>query len=105
MANSIYSINKGVNKSIEFRGLKAQYIWYLAGGLLALMILFAILYVTGINTYICLAVILSVGGFLFTQVYKLSNKYGEHGMMKRAAKRMLPKVIRCNSRRVFVRVK
>lgn len=105
MSNSIYSINKGVNKSIEFRGLKAQYIWYLAGGLIGLLILFAILYVTGINTYICLAVILGAGGFLFTRVYKLSNKYGEYGMMKRAAKRMLPKVIRCNSRRVFVRVK
>ena len=103
MANSIYSINKGVNKSIEFRGLKAQYIWYLGGGLVGLLILFAILYITGINTYICLIVILICGGCLFSWVYKLSNTYGEYGMMKRAAKRMLPTVIRNNSRYVFMK--
>ncbi|MEO7488719.1 MAG: DUF4133 domain-containing protein [Ferruginibacter sp.] len=26
MSNSVYQINKGINKSIEFKGLKAQYI-------------------------------------------------------------------------------
>ena len=104
MANSIYSINKGVNKSIEFRGLKAQYIWYLGGGLIGL-ILFAILYISGINTYICLVVILIAGGFLFTRVYKLSNKYGEYGMMKKAANRMLPTVIKTNSRKQFIKNK
>lgn len=103
MANSIYNVNKGVNKSIEFRGLKAQYIWYLAGGLIGLLILFAILYVTGVNTYICLMIVLGTGGFLFTWVYRLSNKYGEHGMMKKAAQRMLPHVIRCNSRKQFIK--
>ena len=104
MANSIYSINKGANKSIEFRGLKAQYIWYLAGGLIGLLILFAILYVVGVNTYICLIIILGAGGFLFTWVYRLSNTYGEYGMMKKAAKRMLPKVIRNNSRKMFIQL-
>lgn len=33
MSNSVYQINKGINKPIEFKGLKAQYIWYLGGGL------------------------------------------------------------------------
>ena len=27
MGNSVYQINKGINKAIEFKGLKAQYIW------------------------------------------------------------------------------
>jgi len=53
MSNSVYQINKGINKAIEFRGLKAQYIWYLAGGILLLMTLFAVLYIAGINTFIC----------------------------------------------------
>ena len=52
MANSVYKINKGINKPVEFRGLKAQYIWYLGGGLVILLILFAILYVIGINTFL-----------------------------------------------------
>ncbi len=42
MANSVYQINKGINQSIEFKGLKAQYIWYLGGGVIALLIIFAV---------------------------------------------------------------
>lgn len=103
MAGSVYTINKKANAVVEFKGLKAQYIWYLGGGLVALMILFAILYVIGVNTYVCLAVILIFGGVLFSQVYKMSNTYGEHGLMKEMAKRMLPKVIRNNSRRLFMK--
>jgi hypothetical protein len=101
MSSSIYQINKGINKSIEFKGLKAQYIWYLGGGLVVLLILFAIVYIIGLNTYLCLAIILIAGVFLFSWVYKLSSKYGRHGMMKKTANRMLPKVIRCNSRHLF----
>jgi len=103
MAGSVYTINKGANKCVEFKGLKAQYIWYLGGGLVGLMILFAIMYVIGVNTYICLAVILICGGVLFSKVYKMSNTYGEHGMMKKMAKRILPKVIRNNSRKLFMK--
>ena len=105
MANSIYNINKGANASIEFKGLKAQYIWWLGGGLIGLLISFAILYVIGINTYVCLALILIGGGLLFSKVYQMSNTYGEHGMMKKVAKRMLPKVVRCNSRKQFIKAK
>ena len=103
MATSIYKINKGVNKCIEFKGLKAQYIWYLGGGLVMLMVLFSIMYVIGVNTYICLFIILIAGFILFTWVYKLSNTYGEYGMMKKAAKKMLPTVIKSNSRKVFIK--
>src|ERR1700738_4629116 len=99
MATSVYSVNKGVNQSIEFKGLKAQYIWYLGGGLVGLLVLFAILYVLGVNTFICLGLILGAGAFLFTKVYKMSKTYGEYGLMKKAAWRMLPTVIRCNSRK------
>ncbi|HEU4791365.1 MAG TPA: DUF4133 domain-containing protein, partial [Flavobacterium sp.] len=45
MSNSVYQINKGINQSIEFKGLKAQYIWYLGGGVVVLMILFAVMYI------------------------------------------------------------
>ena len=103
MASSIYNINKGVNRCIEFKGLKAQYIWYLGVGLVALMILFAISYVLGVNSYVCLVITLILGFILFSRVYKLSNTYGEHGMMKKAAARMLPTVIKSNSRKVFIK--
>lgn len=101
MATSVYSINKGINRPIEFKGLKAQYIWWLGGGLLVLLILFAILYIVGINPFICLFIIIGAATWLFMQVFKLSRKYGEHGMMKELAKRNVPGEVKVYSRKVF----
>ena len=104
MNNSVYQINKGINKPIEFRGLKAQYIWYLAGGLIGLLILFAIMYFIGLNAFVCLGIILISGTILFMYIYKLSNTYGEFGMMKKLAKRSVPGLVKSNSRKVFVKL-
>jgi hypothetical protein len=101
MSTSVYSINKGINRPIEFKGLKAQYIWWLGGGLLALLIAFAILYICGVNTFICLLLIVSAATWLFMHVYQLSRKYGEHGMMKMIARKGVPNVIKVYSRKVF----
>jgi hypothetical protein len=49
---AVYHINKGINKPIEFKGLKAQYIGYLAAGLVALLIFFAVMYISGLPVYI-----------------------------------------------------
>ena len=100
--NSIYKINKGINASLEFKGLKAQWIWYLGGGLVGLMILFAVMYIIGINSFVCVGLILIAGTFLFMYVYKLSNTYGEHGLKKKIAKRSIPKTVTCNSRKMFI---
>ena len=87
MNTSVYTINKGINKPVEFRGLKAQYIWYLGGGLIILLILFAILYICGINAFVCLGIIIISGTGLFMYVYKLSRKY-EKRQNKRCAIRL-----------------
>ena len=101
MSNSVYQINKGINKPIEFKGLKAQYIWYLGGGLVILLVLFAILYIIGVNTFFCVGIIVILGTGLFMHVYTLSDKYGEHGMMKKVAKHGIPDTVRSYSRKVF----
>ena len=41
--SSVYTINKGMNRPIVFKGLKAQYIWYLGGGIVLLFMLFIFL--------------------------------------------------------------
>ncbi len=105
MPGSVYKINKGINKPVEFKGLKAQYIWYLGAGITGLMILFAVLYIIGINSFICVGFIFISGAVLFIQVYKISNKYGEHGMMKKVARRSIPKVIKSYSRKPFMKYK
>jgi len=96
-----YTINKGINQPVQFKGLKAQYIWYLGGGLLVLLIGFAILYILGVNTFVCLALVGLAGAGLFAYVYRLSRTYGEHGLLKRRAKHHVPKVIKSNSRNLF----
>jgi len=101
MVNSVYKINKGINKPIEFKGLKAQYIWYLGGGLVVLLILFAVLYIIGVNPFICLGFVVLSGGILFTWVNAISSKYGEHGMMKKVASRSVPEAVKSYSRKPF----
>lgn len=103
MANSVYQVNKGINKSIEFKGLKAQYIWYLGGGIVGLLVLFASMYIIGIHSFICIGVIIVLGSVLVIKVYGMSNKYGEHGMMKALAKQSIPKTIKTGSRKVFIK--
>lgn len=103
MANSIYRINKGINRSIEFKGLKAQYIWYLGGGVTVLLILFAIMYIAGIPSLICIGTILLAGSLLIVKVYGMSKKYGEHGMMKALARKSVPPVLKCNNRKLFIK--
>lgn len=103
MAVSIYKINKGINKSIEFKGLKAQYIWYLGAGVIALLILFSVMYIAGLNQFICLGITLLLGTATVLKTYSMSRKYGEHGMMKAVAKRSVPKAVRVYSRKVFMK--
>lgn len=97
MSNSVYQINKGINKPIEFKGLKAQYIWYLGGGLVALLILFAVMYICGVNIFFCLVLIVSLASILFMYTYKFSRTYGEYGLMKKLARKSVPAVIKSYS--------
>ena len=85
-----------------FKGIKAQYILYLAVGLVSLLLLFAILYVIGISIYLCLGIIIPGGLGLFSAVKYYSDKYGEHGLKKKAAFRNLPAFIRSLSRNIFI---
>ena len=101
MTNSVYKINKGINQPIMFKGLKAQYIWYIGACVIGLLIVFTILYVIGINSYICVGLVLVGGTFLASYVYKLSNKYGEHGMKKKIAKHNIPTTIKSYNRKIF----
>lgn len=101
MSTSVYKINKGINQSIEFKGLKAQYIWYLGGGVVVLLIVFSILYSLGFPSLFCVALVGGAGVLLVLKIYKFSNQYGAHGLMKKIANKQLPKSIRVRGRAVF----
>lgn len=101
MDNREFLINKGVNRAIEFRGLRAQYIAYLAIGLVLLLIGFVVLYIAKAPVYVCLAVVLVLGAGLFVVVYRLNRTYGQYGLMKAAAYRQVPSAIVIKSRTCF----
>lgn len=95
----IYPINKGIGRSVEFQGLKSQYLFIFAGGLLALFVLFVILYMAGVNQWICIGFGGTSTSILVWQTFSLNRKYGEHGLMKRSALHSHPRYL-INRRRI-----
>lgn len=88
-----YSINKGIGKPVEFRGLKSQYLFIFAGGLLSVFVLFVILYMVGIDQTICIGFGVVSAFILVWGTFHLNEKYGEYGLMKLQAIRNHPKYI------------
>ncbi|HEV2478071.1 MAG TPA: DUF4133 domain-containing protein [Puia sp.] len=102
MRTGVYTINKGVNRPLEFKGLKAQYIWWLGGGIAGVLLLFAILYISRVNPFVCLGIAGITGLGLFRQVYHMSRTYGQYGLMKKRAARLVPRRIILRTRKTFV---
>lgn len=98
-----YNINKGIGKSVEFKGLKAQYLFIFAGGLLAVFIVFVVMYMAGVDQWICIGFGVITSSILVWLTFNLNAKYGKHGLMKLLAKRQHPRFLinRKNSRRLF----
>ena len=94
-----YPINKGIGRSVEFQGLKSQYLCIFTGGLLALFVLFVILYMAGVNQWICIGFGGTSASILVWQTFSLNRKYGEHGLMKRSALHSHPRYL-INRRRI-----
>lgn len=101
-----YPVNKGIDRPVEFKGLKAQYLFIFAGGLLALFILFVILYMVGIGQWICIGFGATSSSVLVWQTFALNARYGQYGLMKLGAARSRPRYL-INRRRVarFIRNK
>ena len=85
-----YPVNKGIGRSVEFKGLKAQYLFIFVGGLLALFVLFVILYMIGIDQWICIGFGGVSASVLVWQTFALNARYGEHGLMKLGATKSHP---------------
>lgn len=88
-----YNINKGVGKSVEFKGLKAQYLFIFAGGLLAVFIVFVVMYMAGVDQWICIGFGTITASALVWMTFNLNAKYGEHGLMKLLAKQQHPRFL------------
>ena len=87
---SKYSINRGIGKSVEFKGLKSQYLFIFCGGLLAVFVVFVILYMMNVGQWICIGFGSITASALVWFTFTLNRNYGEHGLMKLFAKRQHP---------------
>lgn len=94
-----YPVNKGIGRAVEFKGLKAQYLFIFVGGLLALFVLFVILYMIGIDQWICIGFGVVSASVLVWQTFALNARYGEHGLMKLGAIKNHPRYL-LNRRRI-----
>lgn len=88
-----WEINKGIGRTVEFKGLKAQYLFLFAGGLLAVFILVVILYLCGISQLLCLGMGVSFATLVVWQTFAMNRKYGRYGLMKQGAVRMHPRYL------------
>jgi hypothetical protein len=103
-SNKVYTINKGINKPLEFKGLKAQYIWHLGGSVVGVLVVYGVIHLAGLNDCLGLPLALGLGGLLITRLYKMSKKYGQHGLMKRRARKMAPGALLSRSRKPFIQL-
>lgn len=90
---------KGVGKTVEFLGLKSQYLIGFCVGVLAIFILFIILRVAGISLAINIVLVAASLGGLVRYVFSFNKKYGQHGLMKKNARERYPRFI--TSRKSF----
>ena len=88
-----WEINKGVGRTVEFKGLKAQYLFLFAGGLLAVFILVVILYLCGVSQIVCLIMGIVGATLVVWQTFAMNRKYGQYGLMKLGAVRMHPRYL------------
>ena len=78
-----YELNKGIGESAEFKGLKAQYLFIFVGGLLALFVLFVILYMAGIGQWLCIAFGVTSASALVWLTFHLNGKIGRASCRER----------------------
>jgi len=83
---------------MEFKGLKAQYIWYMAMGLGVSLLLFSVLYFIGISLFFNATISAGVCAGIYLWIFRLNKEYGEHGMMKLLARRQVPMSIGIKNR-------
>ena len=88
-----WEINKGVGRTVEFKGLKAQYLFFFAGGLLATFIVVVVLYLLGVSQLLRLRIGILGASLLVWQTFTMNRKYGEHGLMKQGALRSHPRYL------------
>ena len=73
--------------------MESQYLFVFAAGLLAVFVVFVILYMAGVNQWVCIGFGVTAATLLVWLTFRLNAKYGTHGLMKAAARKRHPRFI------------
>lgn len=95
-----YTINKGVNRPLDFYGLKETYIFYFVGGLLCAILVYFLLQF--LSNWVAIPASLVVAAASYFVTYYLNNKYGANGLSKRLAQNACPKRIQLKRTRCLI---
>lgn len=88
-----YNINKGIGKSVDFKGLKAPCLFIFAAGLLAVFIVFVVMYMAGVDQWMCIGFDVIAISVLVWLTFNLNAKYEEHVLMKLMAVKQHPRYL------------
>lgn len=100
----IYELNRGINKPVEFQGLVGRNIYLLVAGIGLVFTLFVTCYLAGVPLLLSLLLTFLAGGGMWAGVFALNRRFGEHGLMKAAARRAAPRYITNRHSRLFQRL-
>ena len=68
-------MNKGVGRSVEFRGLTSQYLFLFAAGMLASLLLTMVLYMAGADRTLCILVALVCMSLVIWGTFRMNRPY------------------------------
>lgn len=95
-------IHRGVDQEMEFKGLKAPFLYYMLGLMLGVILLFLILQGLGIPPMVSGFVSVGLLTWLGSRIYSLNRELGRDGLMKKMAYRQVPLCIRIKDRSPFL---
>ena len=79
---------------MEFKGLESQYLFDLLRAVCcAVFVVFVILYMAGVNQWVCIGFGVAAATLLVWLTFRLNARYGTHGLMKAAARRRHPRYV------------
>lgn len=88
-----FDIHKGVDAPVEFKGLRSQYLFICAGGLIGSFLLIVAMNMVGFGHVVCLFTGVAMAVGVVTITFRLNDKYGTFGLMKAFSVRLHPRRI------------
>jgi Domain of unknown function (DUF4133) len=90
----MYNINKGINKTAEFKGVKGTYIYILLGVFFFNFMLIMLFQILGASSAVTYPVAIGLALITFGILYWFVRRFGEYGFWKMLALKRQPKKIK-----------